>query len=237
MSARARPRGILFDKDGTLFDYAKSWSAITLDAGHLAAQGDPALGARLLERGGAHPLTGLTEADSLLAAGNAAEIADAWVAHGSPFGVAELTESLDQLFRNAVSRMVPVTNLPALFRRLKAHGIFIGIASSDSERAIADGVAHFGLSAMVDFIVGYDSGFGYKPEAGMFAAFCAACGLAPGEVAMVGDNLHDMEMGRRGGAGWRIGVLTGTGTLQSLAGNSELVIASIAELEQALFAA
>jgi phosphoglycolate phosphatase len=88
---------------------------------------------------------------------------------------------------------------------------------------------------MVDFIAGYDSGFGYKPEPGMFARFCTACGITPREVAMIGDNLHDMEMGRRGGAGWRIGVLTGTGTLQSLAGHSDLVIASIADLERALF--
>ena len=76
------PRGILFDKDGTLFDYALSWSAINLDAAALASAGDPALRARLLIRGGADPETGLAVADSLLAAGNAAEIAEAWVAIG-----------------------------------------------------------------------------------------------------------------------------------------------------------
>jgi phosphoglycolate phosphatase len=236
MPEQARPGGILFDKDGTLFDYAKSWSAINLDAARLAAQGDSALGTTLLEMGGAHPETGLAAADCLLAAGNAAEIAAAWVEHGSSFTVAGLTGLLDELFCKAVSRMVPVTNLPALLTRLKARGVRIGIASSDSERAIADTVAHFGLPTLVDFIAGYDSGFGYKPEPGMFAAFCAACGIAPHEVAMVGDNLHDMEMGRRGGAGWRIGVLTGTGTPESLAGNSDLVIESIADLELALFA-
>ncbi len=45
----------------------------------------------------------------------------------------------------------------------------------------------------------------------MLLAFCNACSLAPAEVAMVGDNLHEHGDGRNAGAGWRIGVLTGTG--------------------------
>jgi phosphoglycolate phosphatase len=237
MAASPRPGGILFDKDGTLFDYAKSWSAINLDAARIAACGDPALRIRLMERGGADPVTGLAAADTLLAAGNAAEIAADWAAHGSPLETGELTHALDALFRDAVSRMVPVTDLPALFGRLKAHGVSIGIASSDGAAAVADTVRHFGLTSLVDFISGYDSGHGYKPEAGMFTAFCAACRLKPAEVAMVGDNLHDMEMGRRGGAGWRIGVLTGTGTRQSLANASDMLLDSIEGLEQALFGA
>jgi phosphoglycolate phosphatase len=234
-SEPARPKGILFDKDGTLFDYAKSWSAINLDAARLAASGDEALRVRLLERGGADPETGLATADTLLAAGNAAEIAAAWVAHGSPLETVELTHALDDLFREAVSRMAPVTDQPGLFAGLKAHGARIGIASSDGAAAVADTVRHFGLTGLVDFIAGYDSGHGYKPEAGMFTAFCAACRLEPHEVAMVGDNLHDMEMGRRGGAGWRIGVLTGTGTRQTLTPASDMVLDSIEGLEQALF--
>jgi phosphoglycolate phosphatase len=235
MPVRPGPKGILFDKDGTLFDYAKSWSAINLDAARLAAAGDDALRIRLLERGGADPDTGLATADTLLAAGNAAEIAADWAAHGSPREAGELTHALDALFRDAVSRMVPVTDLAALFERLRAHGVRIGIASSDGAAAVADTVRHFRLTGLVDFIAGYDSGHGYKPEAGMFAAFCAACRLQPSEVAMVGDNLHDMEMGRRGGAGWRVGVLTGTGTRQTLTHASDLVLDNIGGLEPALF--
>jgi phosphoglycolate phosphatase len=231
----ALPKGILFDKDGTLLDYALSWSRINLDAGHLAAPGQPELAASLLRLGGADPDTGLAVADSLLAAGNSAEIAAAWVAAGSPFGAAGLTAALDRLFREAVSRMVPVTDLRALFMALKARGLVLGIASSDSAGAIHDTLAHFDLTDVTDFVAGYDSGHGFKPEPGMFAAFCAACDLVPDEVVMVGDNLHDMEMGRRGGAGWRVGVLTGTGTRASLVPHSDLVLENIAGLEAVLF--
>lgn len=234
-ASRNVPKGILFDKDGTLFDYAKSWSSINREAGHLAAAGQPDLAARLLDLAGADPTTGLAVADSLLAAGNAAEIAAAWVAAGSPLDEAQLTRALDELFRDGVSRMVPVTDLLALFTRLRSRGLSLGIASSDSQRAIEDTLVHFGLSTMVDFIAGYDSGHGFKPEPGMALAFCKACCLHPHEIAMVGDNLHDMHMGRRAGAGWRIGVLTGTGTRQSLTPHSDTVLNSIAELEDTLF--
>ena len=52
---------------------------------------------------------------------------------------------------------------------------------------------------------------------------------------MVGDNLHDMEMGRSGGAGWRVGVRTGTGTRASLAPHSDLVLENVEGLEAVLF--
>lgn len=229
------PLGILFDKDGTLLDYALSWSPINLDAAAMAAPGAPDLAARLLRMGGADPLTGLAVADSLLAAGNSAEIAAAWVEAGSPFARPALTQALDRLFRAAVGRMVPVTDLRALFLALKARGLHLGIASSDSEAAIVDTLAHFNLGDVTDFVAGYDSGHGAKPGPGMFTAFCGARGLAPAAVAMVGDNLHDMEMGRRGGAGWRVGVLTGAGTRQTLGPHSDMVLESITGLEAALF--
>lgn len=229
------PKGILFDKDGTLLDYAKSWSSINLDAGRMAASGQPELATRLLHLAGADPQTGLAVANSLLAAGNAAEIAGAWVQAGSPFPLDRLTAALDQLFRDAVSRMVPVTDLRALFLTLKARGLSLGVASSDSEAAIRDTLVHFDLDDITDFVAGYDSGYGFKPEPGMFSAFCAACRLDARDVVMVGDNLHDLEMGLRGGAGWRVGVLTGTSTQPMLGPHADMVLDSIEALEAMLF--
>jgi phosphoglycolate phosphatase len=166
----------------------------------------------------------------LLAAGNASEIAAAWVSQGAAFGAADLKDALDRLFRDAATRMVPVTDLAALLASLKQRGLKLGIASSDSEAAIRDSARHFGMERHLDFVSGYDSGHGHKPQPGMFHAFCAATGLAPNQVAMVGDNRHDLEMGRRGGAGLKVAVLTGSGTRDSLMPHCDLCLASIAEL-------
>jgi phosphoglycolate phosphatase len=224
-------RGVLFDKDGTLFDYQGSWAPINLDAARLASCGDEGLRVRLLALAGADPVTGHAVADSLLAAGNAAEIAARWVAAGCPMAVAALTAQLDILFLQAASRMLPVTDLPGLFRRLKDRGLKLGIASSDSEAAVHEAASIFGFAPWLDFVAGYDSGHGHKPTGGMALAFCRATGLASADIAVVGDNTHDMEMGRRAGAGLRIGVLTGSGTRESLLPCADACLGGIDQLE------
>lgn len=226
-----RIAGVLFDKDGTLLDYMASWSALNLAAAHIAAAGAEAEAARLLTVAGGDPATGRAAPDSLLAAATTAEIAAAWAAAGSPLPADELTRRLDKLFQSGVDAVVPVTDLAALFGRLKGRGLKLGIASSDSAASVTATAARFGLSGHLDFCAGYDSGHGVKPGPGMFAAFCAATGLPPAAVAMVGDNSHDVEMGRAGGAGLVVGVLTGTGTPATLGPVADVVLDSIADLE------
>jgi phosphoglycolate phosphatase len=228
------PTAILFDKDGTLIDYHKSWSGVNRAAALMAARDDPELAARLLVVGGFNPALGRTEPDTPLAAGSAADIARVWVSAGSPWPQRELEAALDGLFQDVVDMAVPVTDLEALFGRLKSRGFRLGIASSDSERAIRRTASRFGIDVHVDFVAGYDSGFGAKPDAGMFDAFCRAVGVLPAQAVMVGDNAHDMAMAAAGGAGLRIAVLTGTGTRQTLASCCDACIESISQLEDLL---
>ena len=67
--------GILFDKDGTLVDFDKTWAAVNRRAALIAADGDPRLADILLRECGMDPETGKTRADSMFAAANANEIA------------------------------------------------------------------------------------------------------------------------------------------------------------------
>jgi phosphoglycolate phosphatase len=228
-------KGILFDKDGTLLDYAASWTPINARAAAIASRGDPDLAVRLLAAGGADQHGGSVVADSVLAAGNTAEIASAWVRAGAPVAAAALTVELDALFRAAAQTVVPVTDLARLFGRLHGRGLRLGIASSDNEAAIRATATRFGIAGLVDYVAGYDSGHGVKPGPGMVQGFCRAAALAPTEIVVVGDNRHDMAMGRAAGAGLTVGVLTGTGTRESLAGLADLCLDSIAGLEAGLF--
>ena len=66
------------------------------------------------------------------------------------------------------------------------------------------------------------------PGAGRPAlAFCATTGLKPVEIAVVGDNRHDLEMGSSAGAGLLIGVLTGASAEADLSPLADRVIADI----------
>ena len=227
--------GILFDKDGTLLDFHRTWQPINEAALLFAAQGDAHLEDRLRSIGGLCPRSGLALPDTLLAAGTTHEIAEAFVAAGSRFEVTALTREIDRIFCAGAENAVPVVELAPMLARFKARGLKLGVASSDSEAGIMAMAARFGLDGLLDFISGYDSGHGAKPEPGMLLAFARHCNLSPGAIIVVGDNVGDMEMARRGGAGLRIGVLTGTGTAEQLTEAADVCLGSIAELEAVLF--
>jgi phosphoglycolate phosphatase len=236
MLARSTPRikAILFDKDGTLLDYHATWAPVNEVAAGFAARGDADLKQRLLTLGGLDPATGLYRAGSLLAAANAREIAAAWVAAGSPHPASDLTTALDRIFTDGVGNAVPVLPLASYFKRLKALGYKLGIASSDSAEAIHATALHFDFASWLDFYAGYDSGYGHKPGPGMVLAFAKAIDCGVDAIAVVGDNLHDMHMGRSAGCGLKVGVLTGTSDRATLLSAADLVLDSIADLEAVL---
>ena len=226
--------GILFDKDGTLLDYVKSWVPVNYEIASIAADGDASLARRLLLAGGMDPDTGYVSPDSLLAAGTAAEIAAGMVAAGAPYTVEALTQKFDGLFANSAAYAVPVTDLAAFFADLHGKGYRLGVASSDNERSIRETAKRFGFDSYLHYVAGYDSGYGVKPQPGMVHGFCAATGLEPHQVAVVGDNNHDLHMGRSAGVGLTVAVLTGTGSPQSLAAASDHCLNDITELEAVL---
>ncbi|WP_313613843.1 HAD family hydrolase [Agrobacterium sp.] len=226
--------GILFDKDGTLLGYDASWGPVNRELARIASMGDPDLADRLLLACGMDPVSGKVQADSLLAAGNTHEVAAGLVAAGSPYEIGELTRRLDALFTSAAADSVPVTDLRAFFGRLRERGFRIGIASSDNERSIRETARRFDFEEHIDFIAGYDSGFGTKPQPGMVLGFCEAVNLSPSQVAVVGDNNHDLHMAKSAGAALKVAVLTGTGSPQSLSDDSDYCLPDITALEPLL---
>ena len=228
-------RGILFDKDGTLLDYAATWMTANRVAALAAAGGDRALSERLLIAGGYHPEQDRVGANTALAAGNAAEIAAVWLPQLPGWSVGDLAGLLDRIFEaESEAQATPVTELAPFFARLKARGLKLGVATNDSQRGVEATLGRFGVLELLDFAAGYDSGHGFKPDPGMVHGFCARTGLVPVEVAVVGDNLHDLEMGRRGGVGLVVGVLTGTGERAELATHADHVLDGIQDLEALL---
>lgn len=234
MNAKPEIAGILFDKDGTLLDFDASWGPVNRMVALMAADGDQALADRLLTACGMDPVSGDIVPDSLFASANTREIAEGMIVAGSPLSLADLVPRIDNCFAEAARLSVPITELKPLFARLHGKGLRLGIASSDNERSIRIAAERFGITPYIDFVAGYDSGHGAKPEAGMVLGFCAATGLAPSQVAVVGDNNHDLHMGHNAGAGLKIGVLSGTGSRETLTPASDMVLADITELEAVL---
>lgn len=224
-------KAVLFDKDGTLFYFHSTWLPILREAALRAARGDVAKVHELMVLGGYDPARDRIKAGSVLAAGDTADLVTCWLPHVVGWQADELIIMLDDLYAEMGPESAkPVTALEPFFSRLRADGLRLGLATNDAEAAARATIARFGIMQHFDFLSGYDSGHGSKPAPGMAKAFCLAVDVLPEALAVVGDNIHDLEMGHAAGAGLIVGVLTGTSTRADLELRSDAVIESIAAL-------
>ena len=218
-------RGVIFDKDGTLFDFHASWGDW---AGGLIAElasGDAERMARLAGALRYDLRRRRFAADSPAIAGSPDDVVALMVGHLPGMTAAALRAHINT--RAAAAPMVPAVPLAPLLDRLRGDGIRLGVATNDAE---APACAHLGdVAGRFDFIAGHDSGYGPKPEPGMLTAFARAFRLDPQSVLMVGDSLHDLRAGRAAGM-CSAGVLTGPAARDDLAPLADAVLADIGEL-------
>ncbi len=235
-SMSVKYRGILFDKDGTLLDFNRTWLPIYRYATLEFADGNARLAETLLTRHGYLADEGRFVGGSLLAAGNNRQISEQWAADlGKPAQVDEISRRLHQIFlEQGALRSTPVDRLGETLASLKQSGHRLGVATADSHQGIINTLQSFDVLEWFDFLAGYDSGHGVKPDPGMVFAFCEQMRLAADDVVMVGDNRHDIEMGRNAGAGLCVGVLTGTSTREELESIADIVLNDIGGLPAAL---
>ncbi|MDF2096062.1 HAD family hydrolase [Aquibaculum arenosum] len=227
-------KGLLFDKDGTLLDFARSWVPLNRRAALAAADQDPALAAQLLAAGGHDPESDHVTPGSLLAAADAGGIAAYWAEMLPGRDPTRLARLIDDVFENGVAEAVAVDSLVEVLESLHGSGYRLGLATSDGEAAAHATLERFGIATLFSFVAGWDSGHGRKPEPGMLQAFCRSASLAPQSVAMIGDSPQDMVMGQTAGAGLLVGVLTGTALAEDLQPPAHRVLPSIAALPELL---
>lgn len=229
---RGPVRGVLFDKDGTLFDFQKTWSAFGKRIIMTLADGDLSLAVKLADAAGVDPATGRFRADAPIVAGSSGQVVETWAALLPGRAPRELEAWLNAeaaaLDPAAIAPAAP--DLAAFLDGLRARDLKLGVATHDSEAAATAQLSGIGVLDRFDFLAGYDSGFAAKPDAAMLLGFCEAVSLAPGEVVVVGDSAHDLGMARAGGAAAAIGVLTGVATECDLAHLADVILAGIPAL-------
>ncbi|MFQ5955736.1 MAG: HAD family hydrolase, partial [Kiloniellales bacterium] len=172
---------------------------------------------------------------SPLGCGSLQSIIELWRSEPALAAVGDCAERVHRIFRrHATARPRPVADLAALFRRLRRRGLKLGVVTGDTTANARQSLAAAGVGEMLDFIAGYDAGFGAKPEPRLVEAFCLKTGLENAEVAVVGDAVADLMMARDAGAGMVVGVLTGVSPRQSLQPLADHVLDSVADIERVL---
>lgn len=220
-------KGLLFDKDGTLFDFRATWDGWAERMIHEIAGHDPTLVQRVaeivrfdIENGGFH-------VDSPFIAGTNEEVAEGLAAVLPNQTPAEIITFIDQRIGDAT--LTPAVDLVPFLNDLRARDMMLGVMTNDSEFGARTQLGQAGVADLFHFIAGFDSGFGAKPSPGPLLAFADHMGLEPQSVVMVGDSTHDLLAGRR--AGMRtLGVLTGTALTDELAPLADAVLPDIGHI-------
>jgi phosphoglycolate phosphatase len=220
--------GVIFDKDGTLFDFRRTWAGWAARLVTETGAGRPGAAERMAEAIGFDLAAQDFAPDSPVIAGTAGEIAALLLPHLPGWGEARLLDRMNALA--AAAELVEAVPLRPCLMRLRARGLRIGLCTNDAEAPAHAHLATAGVTDLFDFVAGYDSGHGAKPGPGPLLAFAAATGLAPGRVAMVGDSLHDLHAGRAAGM-IPVAVLTGVAGHADLAPHAAVVLPDIGALE------
>jgi phosphoglycolate phosphatase len=229
---------VIFDKDGTLIEFHLMWGGWVDDlARRLEAATGLALREGLYEILGVDPGTGMVYWHGLLAATPMARIREAIEAFVAEAGAgADAARAAVEGAWQApdpVGLAQPVTDLAALFARLRKRVPLFAVATSDDRDPTERTLAALGITADIAATACADDGFPNKPAPDPVLRICERLRIAPARSAVVGDSPADLRMGRAAGAGRVIAVLTGVGDEATLAPLADIVLVSIEALAPA----
>jgi len=223
-------KGILFDKDGTLIDFERTYAPGTAEVIARLCNSDPVL-SLVLAQSVDLDLTSLKfDPQSVVIAGTGRQIAEIWHPHLRDWEFEDLAHEVDNLYTEFTEKHVTAfDDLPAAVTALESLGLELGVATNDAEASAHRHIAKINMVAHFPFVVGYDSGHGAKPGPGMVLAFADKIGAAPGEVMMVGDSLHDLHSAKAAGA-IAVGVTTGMASHDDLRNDADYVLSALSQL-------
>lgn len=225
MSLRAD--AVLFDKDGTLFDFHATWSHWAHGMLHDLAAGDGGLAARLAATIDYDLAARRFRPTSPVVAGTNHEAAECLARALPGRSLAAIEEHLR--LSAASAPLAPAVPLGPYLDGLRGRGLRLGVMTNDTEYGARAHLGAAGVLERFDFVAGFDSGFGAKPAPAPLLAFARAVNVAPARVVMVGDSPHDLIAGRRAGMAC-VGVLTGAVAAEGLAPLADAVLPDIGHL-------
>ncbi|MGE4453426.1 MAG: HAD family hydrolase [Sphaerochaeta sp.] len=235
-------KGIIFDKDGTLFDYAQVWETIlkegialtfnSMGKSHHQSAKQAMLSLMGIDENGRCIPRGLVFTHRKI------QILRRFLLYCIRYRVNAIqaikgyqrSVKHSEVLLNEKLREMDFSVQQTLFSRLKQEGYHIGVITNDNETSTNIFLSLMGLEKMVDFIASRDSHYRRKPHSEAFNAFCSQSGLSPSQVAMVGDTITDMLFAKRSQAGYTIALLSGSNDKRRLERLSDIVYEDISSL-------
>ena len=221
--------GIIFDKDGTLFDFGATWTTWALDLIAELSDGDATIARAIADETDFDLSIGQFRATSPIIAGTGREAAEC-VARALPDRSLDALEALMNQ-RAASAPQVPPVDLGPMLGALAARGLKLGVMTNDSELTARAHLTAAGITERFDWIAGFDSGHGAKPSPAPLLAFATHLGLDPARVAMVGDSTHDLIAAQAAGM-VPVAVLSGMADAAALGPYAAAVLPHVGHLPE-----
>ncbi len=221
---------VIFDKDGVLVDFERTWTPAIRSAALKIADGDEERALELLRKVGYDEASGTFLPGSVWAAGTNEDLIDVWASEAPPEERARLVEFMARHCETV--EPVPVVDPHRLRERmllLRKRGMKLAVVSNDTTNSVRRTVECFGIADLLDFICGYDIVTRAKPHPDPAHAVARVCNAPPSRIAVIGDNVHDGEMARAAGCALFIGVLSGTSGRTQLEPLADAVVADAIE--------
>jgi phosphoglycolate phosphatase len=236
---------IIFDKDGTLTDFKKTWIPILETRLHLILE---TLGIRdekrksiMREIRRSYGVSGNNvDAHGPLPFSTPWEDEVIFTSVLYRFGVPWLkakdaahraTQKAEELIdRLTISKLYD--GVPELLNALRDGGILVSMATADLSSITVQILKHLKIFDLFDYIVGADMVEKDKPDPAMILKCVDELRADRKRTVLVGDSIVDMEMGRRAEIGLVVGILEGgVATQNDLEKDADVVIESVRDIK------
>ena len=236
-------RLIIFDKDGTLIDFAATWVPLVRKrvALLLKALGkDKGLEALLLKAWGIDPVNGRVDPRGPCPVSpRSDEIVIGTMAlyqQGYPWdeakGLVSLAFDEADATSNRKEMLKPVSGIQPFLVRLKHQGFLLSLATSDERRDTEAMLSSLDMEGLFDVVLCAGEADRPKPHPESILAICRRLSVPPQETVFIGDTVTDMMMGKRAGVALTVGILDGGVTpREELEKVADVVLDSIHELK------
>jgi len=231
---------VIFDKDGTLLDFEKTWIGIIGEL--ITALGaytplTPALKQRVQDALGVSVDDSRVDGNGLMAMGTFAEctalLTYCLYREGIRWDRAhDIVEEVGAAVFGPESRKRHVQAAQGaldLLSMLKSRNIPTAVATNDKRADALVDMELIGALGYIDLVIGADSVDNPKPAPDMIEKICSSMGNDPGRTILIGDTVMDALLGRNAGVMLTIGV-SGIVPAEELARHMDVVVTSLRDI-------
>lgn len=238
-------KAILFDKDGTLFNYGDVWGSIiaqSLKSSLPLKNFSPDKQKACLRD--FQVVIGVDEAGHTYSDGILFRH-DRWISATirllklcvryrlSPYRVWLTTKALIKRSDHGLKSKLENLDFPdvhEVFEACHTRGYIIGMVTNDTNVSTSMFLEKMDAYKYISFIRTGESECKHKPNPQAIKQFCADYKLSSEEVCVVGDTIIDMQFAKNGKVGYSVAVLTGSGDKEALSKISNVVYPTLRDI-------